>query len=125
VTTAASSASDSLAPGDEAQVAGAAVARTQAWLQQENLGGYTIQLAQFDASLNANRYIHRMATQLAPSKVFVSRTTYKSKPNVSVFFGSFRLAREASLAIESLPAEVKTNKPWVRSWTNIKSEQTP
>jgi septal ring-binding cell division protein DamX len=125
VPTAATSARYNQAPGDEAQVAGEAVARTQAWLQQENLGGYTIQLAQFDASFNPNRYIRRMATQLTPSKVFVSRTTYKGKTNVSIFFGSFRSAREASHAIESLPAEVKTNQPWVRSWTSIKSEQAP
>jgi hypothetical protein len=102
----------------------AVVTRTQQWLQQENLNGFTVQLAIFNATDNPNDYLQSVLAQLPPSQVFASQSMYKAALHTSVFYGSFTSFADAARAIENLPAALRGNKPSVRSWVKIKMEQT-
>jgi septal ring-binding cell division protein DamX len=100
------------------------VTRTQQWLQQENLNGFTVQLAIFNATDNPNDYLQSVLAQLPPTQVFASQSMYKAALHTSVFYGSFTSFADAARAIENLPAALRGNKPSVRSWVKIKMEQT-
>jgi len=109
-------------PGADLQEA---LARTQSWLQRADLGGYTIQLAALPSAIGLNGYLTQVASQLDASKVFVQHSVYKGKTYVSIYFGHYDSHRAAALAIESLPAGLKDNRPLVRTWTKVKQDQQP
>jgi hypothetical protein len=103
----------------------AVLARTRSWVQQANLDGFTIQLVALKASASPEHYLDLAAKQLDPSKVYAQYSIYNGTTYISVFLGHFETVRAAALAIEELPASLKSNRPLVRSWTKIKQEQTP
>ncbi len=103
----------------------AILARTQTWLQQTDLGGYTIQLAALESSTSPDRNLSLAATQLDPAQVFARHSVYRGRTYLSVYSGRFESYRAAALAMDALPAVFKSNRPMVRSWARIKQEQTP
>jgi septal ring-binding cell division protein DamX len=109
-------------PGADLQ---AALARTQSLLQRTDLGGYTIQLAALPSAIGLNGYLTQVASQLDASKVFVQHSVYKGKIYVSIYYGHYDSHRAAALAIESLPAGLKGNRPLVRTWAKVKQDQQP
>lgn len=103
----------------------AVLARTQTWLRQADLDGYTIQLAALNSSANADRYLTLAAAQLDASKVQAHYSIYNEKTYLAIYSGHFESFRAAALAVDALPAALKINRPLVRSWAKIKQEKTP
>jgi hypothetical protein len=103
----------------------AVLARTQQWLQQESLNGFTIQLAILNAAESPNGYLNMVLAHLPLTQIFVSHSRYKSALYTSVFYGNFSSFSDALRAIEKLPEVLKANKPAVRSWVKVKMEQSP
>ena len=103
----------------------ALLARTQIWLQQTDLGGYTIQLAALDSSTSPDRDLGLATTQMDPTQLFARYSVYQGRTYLSLYSGRFESFRTAALAMNELPAVFKSNRPMVRSWAKIKLEQTP
>ena len=103
----------------------ALLARTQTWLQQADLGGYTIQLAALDSSTSPDRDLGLATTQMEPGQLFARYSVYQGRTYLSLYSGRFESFRAAALAMNELPAVFKSNRPMVRSWVRIKQEQTP
>ena len=103
----------------------AVLAHTQTWLQRPDLDGYTIQLAALHSTTGLDAYLARVAAQVDASQVYAQHSVYKGKAYVSVYFGHFDSHRAAALVIEGLPADLKNNRPLVRTWTKIKQDQKP
>lgn len=103
----------------------ALLARTQTWLQQADLGGYTIQLAALDSSTSPDRDLGLATTQMEPGQLFARYSVYQGRTYLSLYSGRFESFRAAALAMNELPAVFKSNRPMVRSWARIKQEQTP
>ncbi len=103
----------------------AVLARTDTWLQQPNLSGYTIQLAALTSSANADRYLAVGATQLDASKMHAHYSIYNGRTYLAIYSGHFESSNAAALAVDALPAALKINRPLVRSWAKIKQEKTP
>lgn len=103
----------------------ALLVRTQTWLQQADLAGYTIQLAALDSGTNPDHDLRLAAAQLDPSQVFARHSVFKARPYISIYFGHFESFRAAALAVDTLPSVFKSNRPMVRSWVRIKMEETP
>lgn len=101
------------------------LARTQTWLGQPDLNGYTIQLAALPSATKPDRYLDLAAAQLDASKVYAQYSVYNGKTYMSVYSGRFESFQAAALAMDRLPAVLKSNRPLVRSWAKIKQEQTP
>ena len=103
----------------------ALLARTQTWLLQPDLGGYTIQLAALDSSTSPDRDLGLATTQIDPEQLFARYSVYQGRTYLSLYTGRFESFRAAVLAMNALPAVFKSNRPMVRSWAKIKQEQTP
>lgn len=103
----------------------AVLARTQTWLRQADLDGYTIQLAALHSTASPDRYLGLAAAQLDASKIHAQYSIYNGMTYMSVYFGNFKSFQATALAIDGLPAVLKSNRPLVRSWAKIKQDQTP
>lgn len=99
------------------------LARTQALLQTPNLEGYTIQLAALPRDASVAGYLNSVGHLVDSSTVFVQLSTYNGRNFVSVYYGHFGTAAQASTAMAGLPTALKSNKPIVRTWARIKQDQ--
>ena len=98
--------------------------RTEAYLQQPDLGGYTLQIATLPREAGAADYVKALAQHVDAAMVFAQLTHYNGRDFVSVFVGTYASVSEASDALASWPASIKTNKPMVRTWAKIKQDQS-
>ena len=96
--------------------------KTAQWLAESEGNRVTIQLlGSFNAKLLEND-LRMIGKLIDPDRVFVYRTVAGSKPAYTVVFGSYRTRSEATLAIEDLPAALKTNGPYYRTVRSIRAE---
>ncbi|MDP2369742.1 ExeA family protein [Rhodoferax sp.] len=103
----------------------AVLERTQTWLRRADLDGYTIQLAALPSTTGLDAYLAQVASQADAAQMYAQHSVYKGKTYVSVYLGNFDSHRAAALVIEGLPADLKNNRPLVRTWTKIKQDQKP
>lgn len=97
--------------------------RTDVYLQQPGLDGYTIQIATLPREAAAANYVKTIGQHVGSAMVFAQLTHYNGRDFVSVFVGTYASVGEASTALASWPASIKTNKPMVRTWAKIKQDQ--
>ena len=96
------------------------LARTALHTSNPNLQGYTIQLAALPLDANVTKYLDRVGQLMASTMVFAQHSSYNRKKYIAVYYGEFNSSADASKAIARLPVALRTNKPIVRTWINIR-----
>jgi MSHA biogenesis protein MshM len=99
--------------------------RTRAVLQETPLTGYTVQLAASPRDDRALKYVVFASQQLDLNQLYAQYSSYHGQNYVSLFWGRYGTAAEARAAISTLPAELKVNRPLVRTWLKIQQDQAP
>lgn len=99
--------------------------RTRAVLQETPLTGYTVQLAASPRDDRALKYVVFASQQLDLNQLYAQYSSYHGQNYVSLFWGRYGTAAEARAAITTLPAELKVNRPLVRTWLKIQQDQAP
>ncbi len=90
--------------------------RDKAWLQDLNPKHYTLQiLGAYDATV-VSRFAQR--TDLHKPMV-MHKGEFKQRDWYVLLYGDFSSLREAKAAIQKLPKDIQTHKPWVRRISTI------
>lgn len=97
--------------------------RTEAYLRRPDLGGFTLQIAALPIDKNVLQYLKIVTQQVDVAMVFVQLSHYNGRDFVSIFAGQYASFSEAHAALVNLPADIKTHKPMVRTWTKIRQDQ--
>ena len=99
------------------------LARTATYTSMPNLQGYTIQLAALPQDANVTKYLDKVSELMGSTMVFAQHSSYNRKKYIAVYYGEFKSAADASKAIARLPLALKTNKPILRTWANIRENE--
>jgi TPR repeat protein len=86
--------------------------QTGSWLSRQDASAFTIQLLASKDQANIERFL-----QSIPGAIKTHRYQYSVKGETwtGIATGIYPSIKEANLAIKTLPAALKKNKPWVRS----------
>ncbi|HEX7813244.1 MAG TPA: AAA family ATPase [Burkholderiales bacterium] len=95
---------------------------TSAWLDQQSSGVYSIQLLGSNDSELLREYFKTIAKYLEIEKVYVYRTIANQRPSFTVLYGTFVNRYEVNRMLESLPAEMRANRPYTRTIQGIRAE---
>ncbi len=95
---------------------------TGSWLDQQNGMAYTIQLLGSNDAELLRDYFKTIAKYLEIEKVYVYRTIANQRPSFTVLYGTFTDRREINRVLESLPADMKANRPYTRTIQGIRAE---
>lgn len=121
VSVATAPASSSPAAAPPAHTAPATIPDTgkpEQWLRDQKPGHYTIQLAASGSKEGVERFISQHS--LSGQTVYF-RGSKGGKALYYLLMGSFNDRHQANLHIESLPAKLRTNKPWARPFSDMQS----
>lgn len=99
--------------------------RLEQRLQAPVVEGYTVQLASLPRDEGVANYINKLVQLVDSAMVFAQLSTYNGRAFVSVFYGQYANAAEATRALAALPEPLKANKPMLRTWAKIKQDQSP
>jgi MSHA biogenesis protein MshM len=120
------------APAPAAVVAGTAIASTDVleqrllatdqWLGEQNGSFFSIQLLGSDDPELLREYFKTIAKYLEIDKVYVYRTTANRHPSLTVLYGTFATRDEVTRTLQSLPDDMKFNRPYYRTIQGIRSE---
>ena len=95
---------------------------TGSWLDQQNSMAYTIQLLGSNDAELLREYFKTIAKYLEIEKVYVYRTIANQRPSFTVLYGTFADRYAVNRMLESLPAEMKSNRPYTRTIQGIRAE---
>ena len=95
---------------------------TEQWLAEQNGSVYSIQLLGTNDPELLRDYFKTIAKYLEIEKVYVYRTMANRRPSLTVLYGNFSGWAEVNRALESLPEELKTNRPYYRTIQGVRSE---
>ena len=95
---------------------------TDQWLGQQQGGFYSIQLLGTDDPELLREYFKTIAKYVEIEKVYVYRTTANRHPSLTVLYGTFATRGEVTRTLQSLPDELKFNRPYYRTIQGIRSE---
>jgi len=95
---------------------------TQSWLASAPAATHTIQLTGSNDERQLEAYLQRLSQLVDPATIRVFRTKAGGRDSLTVVWGSFADAREASLARDKLPAELRSAKPIIRTVQGINAE---
>ena len=95
---------------------------TDQWLGEQNGAFYSIQLLGSDDPELLREYFKTIAKYLEIEKVYVYRTTANRHPSLTVLYGTFATRDEVTRTLQSLPDELKFNRPYYRTIQGIRSE---
>ncbi|MEO8156963.1 MAG: AAA family ATPase [Betaproteobacteria bacterium] len=95
---------------------------TDYWLGEQNAGFYSIQLAGTDDPELLRQYFKTIAKYLEIEKVYVYRTVANGRPSLTVLYGTFASRDDVRRKLQSLPDELKINRPYYRTIQGIRSE---
>jgi len=95
---------------------------TDLWLGEQNASFYSIQLLGSDDPELLREYFKTIAKYLEIEKVYVYRTTANRHPSLTVLYGTFATRDEVIRTLQSLPDELKFNRPYYRTIQGIRSE---
>ncbi|MBL0142729.1 MAG: AAA family ATPase [Betaproteobacteria bacterium] len=109
---------DSTARVDSRYAAGVAL------LESPSGGRYVVQLMMTDARDPAyiDSYLGEASRTLKPEELFLYPSGSADSPKVGVLFGAFQSRREASEAINALPANLRQFRPYVRSVEAVRND---
>lgn len=98
--------------------------RTEAYLHQPNLAGFTLQIAALPRDASVAQYLTMVSQYVDSAEIFALQTHYNGRDYVSVFVGRFTTPEQANATLARWPAPLKANKPLVRTWGKIKQDQS-
>ena len=95
---------------------------TDLWLGEQNGGFYSIQLLGSGDPELLREYFKTIAKYVEIEKVYVYRTTANRHPSLTVLYGTFATRDEVKRTLQSLPEELKFNRPYYRTLQGIRAE---
>ena len=95
---------------------------TDQWLERQSGAFYSIQLLGSDDPELLREYFKTIAKYLEIEKVYVYRTIANRHPSLTVLYGTFASRGEVTRTLQSLPDELKFNRPYYRTIQGIRSE---
>lgn len=95
---------------------------TEAWLAQQDPSALTIQLLGSPDAELLRDYFKTIAKYLEIDKVYVYRTTANQRPSFTVLYGTFADRYEVSRILDSLPADMRANRPYTRTIQGVRAE---
>ena len=95
---------------------------TEQWLADQNATMYSIQLLGTNNPELLRDYFKTIAKYLEIEKVYVYRTVANQRPSLTVLYGNFVNRGEVNRVLQSLPEELKTNRPYYRTIQGVRSE---
>lgn len=98
------------------------LAATETWLAAAPANTHTIQLVGSNDEKQVEAYLLRLRSLVDADGIRVFRTKAGGKDSLTVIWGSFADAREAAVARDKLPAELRSSKPILRTVQGINAE---
>jgi hypothetical protein len=95
---------------------------TDQWLAEQNGAVYSIQLLGTNSPELLRDYFKTIAKYLEIEKVYVYRTMANQRPSLTLLYGNFADRAEVNRVLQSLPEELKTNRPYYRTIQGVRSE---
>jgi MSHA biogenesis protein MshM len=95
---------------------------TNQWLAQQRGFAYSIQLLGTNDPELLREYFKTIGKYLEIEKVYVYRTIANQRPSLTVLYGNFAGRAEVNRMLESLPDELKANRPYYRTIQGVRSE---
>lgn len=95
---------------------------TDRWLAQAHGGTFSIQLLGSTDPRMLQRYLQILSKYIEIEQVFVYRTTANEEPSMTVLYGAFAVRDDAVRSLDELPAELKANRPFIRTVQGVRSE---
>jgi MSHA biogenesis protein MshM len=95
---------------------------TDQWLAQQRGFAYSIQLLGTNDPELLREYFKTIGKYLEIEKVYVYRTIANQHPSLTVLYGNFADRAEVNRTLESLPDELKANRPYYRTIQGVRSE---
>ncbi len=95
---------------------------TEQWLAEQNGTAYSIQLLGTGNPELLRDYFKTIAKYVEIEKVYVYRTVANQRPSLTVLYGNFVDRAEVNRVLQSLPEELKTNRPYYRTIQGVRSE---
>jgi type II secretory pathway predicted ATPase ExeA len=95
---------------------------TERWLAAEQGGIFSIQLLGSSDSQQLKSYLQRLSNYIEIDKIFVYRTGANQEPSMTVLYGAFAARTDAVRSLDALPADLKSNHPYIRTVQGIRSE---
>lgn len=92
-----------------------------AWLLQQNPKAFTVQLLGAPDPSTMARIIAGYGQQLGENGLAYAVTQRDQRDRYNLFYGMFDTADQARAAMQSLPPELRANKPWVRQMRSVHS----
>jgi septal ring-binding cell division protein DamX len=90
------------------------------WLLNQQPNDYTLQLVAGYQKSTVNNYLKRH--KLPAAELAYYHSLHKGKDWHSLVYGVYPDYNSAKLAIDNLPAAVRTSKPWIRRFRGIQKE---
>jgi len=100
----------------------ARLAVTEEWLARQPASTYSIQLLGAADEQQLNNHLNIIVKSIEINEIFVYRTLAKGSPSLTVLYGSYSDRRAAQDALAKLPAQLKSNRPLVRTVQGIRAE---
>jgi septal ring-binding cell division protein DamX len=95
---------------------------TQRWLADEQGGIFSIQLLGSNDPQMLKNYLQTLSNYIEIDKIFVYRTVANQEPSMTVLYGAFPARIDAIQSLDALPADLKSNRPYIRTVQGIRSE---
>ena len=95
---------------------------TERWLEEARGATFSIQLLGSNDPALLRDYFETIGKYIELEKVFVYRTLANQQPSMTVLYGAFGSRAEAVRSLETLPDELKVNRPYIRTVQGIRSE---
>jgi type II secretory pathway predicted ATPase ExeA len=95
---------------------------TGQWLGEQDGSAYSIQLLGTGDPELLREYFKTIAKYIEIEKVYVYRTTANRRPSLTVLYGTFASLNEVTRTLQSLPDELKFNRPYYRTIQGIRAE---
>jgi type II secretory pathway predicted ATPase ExeA/septal ring-binding cell division protein DamX len=95
---------------------------TDQWLAQQRGSEFSIQLLGSNDPELLRAYFKTIGKYLEIEKVYVYRTIANRRPSLTVLYGNFVDRAEVNRMLDSLPDDLKANRPYYRTIHGIRSE---
>lgn len=83
---------------------------------------FSIQLLGSSDRQMLTNYLQTLSNYIEIDKIFVYRTVANREPSMTVLYGAFAARDDAVRSLDALPADLKSNRPYLRTVRGIRSE---
>ena len=95
---------------------------TERWLAEANSVVFSIQLLGSTDQQMLRKYLDILGNYIERDRIFVYRTVANRAPSMTVLYGAFPARSDAMRSLDALPAEIKANRPYIRTVRGIRGE---